>query len=168
MMSSISAMALAPAHPQAAKHQAAAVDKGHPQVEPFTDEKIADQRECANTKADHDKGVSDPESGDDVEQHEIDRPERAHLAQREVAEHVGAEKTEGEEQQERDQSLVSLEEVAITRAPASFANCSAKIDTPPVPCVSTVCPGLALPSLTTALHAVSPAQGSDAASASPR
>jgi hypothetical protein len=29
--------------------------------------------------------------------------------------------------------LASLDEVAITRAPASFANCSAKIDTPPVP-----------------------------------
>src|SRR4029453_18190031 len=104
MMSSIPAMALAPAHPQAAEHQAAAVDKGHPEIEPFTDEKIADQRECADAKADHDKGVSDPESGDDVEQHEIDRPEHAHLAQREVAEHAGAEKTEGEEQQERDQS----------------------------------------------------------------
>jgi len=38
------------------------------------------------------KGVSNPEPGDDVEaRHEIDRPERAHLARREIAEHAGAE-----------------------------------------------------------------------------
>src|SRR5437016_2791761 len=103
MMSSISAMALVPAHPQAAEHQAAAIDKSHPQVEPVTGEEIADQRERADGKTDHDKGVSDPEPGDDVEQHEIDRPERAHLARREVAEHACAEESKGEEQQERDQ-----------------------------------------------------------------
>src|SRR5690349_15024951 len=103
MISSISAMALAPAHPPAAEHQPAAIDKGHPQVEPVADQEVSRQRQCADAKADHDKGVSEPESGDDVEQHEIDRPERAHLARREVAEHAGAEKTKGEEQHERDQ-----------------------------------------------------------------
>src|SRR5262245_30266929 len=41
--------------------------------------------------------------------------------------------------------LASLDEVAITRAPLIFANCSAKIETPPVPWVSTVCPDLMLP-----------------------
>src|SRR6266496_4787946 len=103
MMSSISAIALAPAHPQAAEHQPAAVDKGHPEIEPVADQEVADQRECADAKTDHDKDLSDPEPGDDVEQHEIDRPERAHLARRKLAEHTGAEETKGEEQQERDQ-----------------------------------------------------------------
>ncbi|MNP69041.1 hypothetical protein D3C76_1650830 [compost metagenome] len=42
----------------------------------------------------------------------------------------------------RRSSLASLDEVAITVAPASLANCRAKIDTPPVPCTSTVSPGL--------------------------
>src|SRR2546430_6111261 len=92
MMSSISAIALAPAHPQAAEHQPAAIDKGHPQVEPVADEEIADQCERADAKADRDERVAEPEPGDDVEQHEIDRPERAHLARREAAEHAGAEK----------------------------------------------------------------------------
>ena len=64
--------------------------------------------------------------------------------------------------------LAALDEVAITRAPLIFENCSAKIETPPVPWVSTVCPDLMLPSFITALHAVSPAQGSEAASASLR
>src|SRR4029453_13567597 len=102
MISSISAMALAPAHPPASEHQPAAIDKGHPQVEPVADQEVSDQCQCADAKADHDKGLSKPESGDDVEQHEINRPERAHLARREVAEHARAEETKGEEQNERD------------------------------------------------------------------
>src|SRR5258705_13060665 len=97
MMSSSSAMALAPAHPQAAEHQPAAIDERHPEVEPVADPEIAHQRERADGKADRDKGMSNPEPSDDVEQHEIDRPERAHLTRRELAEHAGAEETEGEE-----------------------------------------------------------------------
>src|SRR5258705_9542628 len=102
MMSSSPVMS-APAHPQAAKHQPTAVDKGHPEVEPVAGPEIARQRQRADGEADHDKGVAEPESGDDVEQHEIDRPERAHLARREVAEHARAEEAKGEEQHERDQ-----------------------------------------------------------------
>ncbi len=56
----------------------------------------------------------------------------------------------------------------MTRAPHILANCSANSETPPVPWVSTVCPGLMSPSLTTALQAVRPAQGSAAASMSLR
>src|SRR4051794_11579226 len=72
MISSSSAMS-APPHPEAAEHQPAAVDKGHPQLEPVADQEIADQRQRADAKTDHDKGVSEPEPGDDIEQHEIDR-----------------------------------------------------------------------------------------------
>ncbi len=56
-------------------------------------------------------------------------------------------------------SLASLDEVAITRAPNILANCSAKIDTPPVPCTSTVSPAMRRPCSTSACHAVTPAQG---------
>ena len=38
-------------------------------------------------------------------------------------------------------SLSSLDDVTITCAPISRASCSAKIETPPVPCTSTVWPG---------------------------
>ena len=37
-------------------------------------------------------------------------------------------------------SFSSLDEVTITAAPAAWASCSAKIETPPVPSVSTVSP----------------------------
>src|SRR5215204_7197191 len=102
MMSSSPVMS-APAHPQAAEHQPTAVDKGHPEFEPVAGPKIAGQRQRADRETDHDKGMSEPEPGNDVEQHEIDRPERAHLARREVAEYAGAEETKGEEQHEDDQ-----------------------------------------------------------------
>src|SRR5205814_5476411 len=58
----------------------------------------------------------------------------------------------------------SEEEVAITRAPAAFANCSANSDTPPVPRISTVSPGFTWPHTTKPLQAVTPAQVSVAAS----
>src|SRR6267142_3114873 len=102
MMSSSPVMS-APAHPQAAKHQPAAVDKGHPEIEPVAGPEIAGQRQRADGETDRNKGVAEPESGEDVEQHEINRPERAHLARREVAEHARAEEAKGEEQHERDQ-----------------------------------------------------------------
>src|SRR5436190_18985191 len=88
MMSSSSAIALVPAHPQAAEHQPAAIDERHPRVEPVAEPEIADQRQRADGKAEGDKGVPEPEPGDDVKQHEIDRPERAHLARGKVAEHA--------------------------------------------------------------------------------
>src|SRR6185295_7542893 len=102
MMSSSPAMS-APTHPKAAKHQPAAVDKGHPELEPVAGPEIAGQRQRADGETDRNKGVAEPEPGDDVEQHEINRPERAHLARREVAEHARAEETKGEEQHECDQ-----------------------------------------------------------------
>ena len=55
-------------------------------------------------------------------------------------------------------------EVAITRAPNIWANCSAKIETPPEPCTSTMSPALMLPISTSACQAVTPAQGSVAPS----
>src|SRR2546430_6049676 len=58
----------------------------------------------------------------------------------------------------------SEEDVAITRAPAAFANCSANSDTPPVPRISTVSPGFTWPHTTRPLQAVTPAQVSVAAS----
>src|SRR6266700_4346939 len=102
MTSSSSAIALAPTHPEAAQHKPAAVDERHPQVERVADEKIADQRQRADAKADRDEGVADPQSGDGVDQHEIDRPERSQLARREMAE-PAAEYSECDEQQECEQ-----------------------------------------------------------------
>ena len=61
-------------------------------------------------------------------------------------------------------SFSSDEEVEMTRAPAALANCSAKTETPPVPCVSTQSPGLIFASTISARQAVSAAQGSVAAS----
>src|SRR5256885_5041135 len=53
----------------------------------------------------------------------------------------------------------SEEDVAITWAPAAFANCSANSETLPVPRISTVSPGLTLPYTTKALQAVTPEIG---------
>src|SRR5215467_7556971 len=60
-------------------------------------------------------------------------------------------------------SFLSLLDVMITCAPASFANCRAKIETPPVPCASTLMPGLKT-QLVNAFQAVTAAHGSVAAS----
>src|SRR3954453_17474554 len=79
MISSSSAIALAPAHPETTEHQPAAVDHCHPQIEPVAGEEIADQRQRGDADADRDKGVTEPESDDGVDHHEIDRPERVHL-----------------------------------------------------------------------------------------
>ena len=57
----------------------------------------------------------------------------------------------------RRSSLASLDEVAMTVAPAILANCRAKIDTPPVPWINTLSPGLSLPSAISARQAVRPA-----------
>ena len=56
-------------------------------------------------------------------------------------------------------------EVMMACAPAALANCSAKIETPPVPSSSTVWPGLRSPTSNRLFHAVTAAQGSVAASA---
>src|SRR3954447_24646326 len=85
-MSSSSAMALTPAHPETAQHQPAAVDKRHPQIEPVACEEIADQRQRGDAEADRDKGVARPQPGDGIDEHEIDRPERPQLTRREMAE----------------------------------------------------------------------------------
>lgn len=61
-------------------------------------------------------------------------------------------------------SFSSDDEVAITRATAALANCKAKIDTPPVPCVRTQSPGVIPAQSITAIHTVIPAQASVAAS----
>ena len=52
----------------------------------------------------------------------------------------------------------------MTRAPIILANCSAKIETPPVPITSTESPDWSLPSVTSAFHEVTAAHGSVAAS----
>src|SRR5713226_1771896 len=97
-MSSSSAMS-APAHPEPAEDQPAAVDHRHPRLEPVTDEEIADQRQHGDDEPDDDIGVSKPQSGHGVEQHEVDRPERSDLSRRETAE-PAAEYSECDEQQE--------------------------------------------------------------------
>src|SRR5258706_14528414 len=99
MMSSSSVIGLVPAHPQAAKNKAAAVDECHPQVEPIADEKITDQRQRDDAKADRHESMPDPQSRDGVDQHEIDRPERSELARREMAK-PATEYSERDEQQE--------------------------------------------------------------------
>ncbi len=62
-------------------------------------------------------------------------------------------------------SFASLEEVAITRAPAALAICSASNETPPVPISSTLLPRVSgrIPFIS-AFHAATPAHGSVAAS----
>src|ERR1700675_2125975 len=97
MMSSSSAMALAPAHPEAAQHQPAAIDEGHPQVERAADEEIADQRQRNDGKTDRYERLPDPQSENGIEQHEIDRPECSHLARREMTEPDACEYSERHE-----------------------------------------------------------------------
>src|SRR5215471_17816839 len=58
----------------------------------------------------------------------------------------------------------SLEVVAIARAPQAFANCSANSETLPDPSVRTVSPALSRRAPMRAFQAVTPAQGSVAAS----
>src|SRR5450432_2874301 len=100
MMSSSSAIALIPAHPEPAEDQPAAIDEGNPQRERPADEEIADQRKRRDAEADRDEGIAEPQARDRIEQHEIDRPERSLLARGEMAEHIGAEISEREEQYE--------------------------------------------------------------------
>src|SRR5207253_5707728 len=100
MMSSSPAIASAPAHPQPAQNEPAAVDEGHPQLEPVAREEVADQGQRGDGEADHDKSVAEPQAGNDVDQHEIDRPERAQLPRRKMAK-PAAKHAECDEQQER-------------------------------------------------------------------
>src|SRR5216684_5217484 len=100
MMSSSSAIALAPAHPETAEDEPAAVDECHPQVERVTDVEIADQGQRDDTKADHNEGIANPQPCDGVDQHEIDRPVRCHLPRREMAEPAAREYSERDEQQQ--------------------------------------------------------------------
>src|ERR1700724_3896530 len=103
MMSSSSAMELAPAHPEAAQDQPAAIDGRHPQQKRSAgDEEIADQRQHGDAEADRNKGTTEPQAGDAVDQHEIDRPERAHLARPEMAKHRAAQQAEAKEEQKGD------------------------------------------------------------------
>src|SRR5882757_8838161 len=98
MISSSSAIALAPAHPEAAQNEAAAVDECHPEFEGVAQEKIADQGQQRDTETDRDERLPHPQSDDGVDHHEIDRPERSHLARREMSEPI-REYTEQDEQQ---------------------------------------------------------------------
>src|ERR1700722_5165039 len=101
MMSSSSAIGLDPAHPEAAEDQPAAIDGGHPQKKGGAfDEEITDQRQHDDAKTDDDEGAAEPEPGDTVEKHEVDRPERPHLTRSVMAEHAAAQDTESEEQHE--------------------------------------------------------------------
>ncbi|MOA28386.1 hypothetical protein D3C78_1493260 [compost metagenome] len=62
-------------------------------------------------------------------------------------------------------SFSSLDEVAMTVAPAILANCRAKMETPPVPWISTLSPGFRWSSAISARQAVRPAVVRVAASA---
>src|ERR1044072_6593255 len=99
MSASSPAIASAPAHPQPAQNEPAAVDDGHPQLEPVAREEVADQGQRGDTEADRDKGIAEPQAGNDVDQHEIDLPERAQLPRREMAK-PAAKHAERDEQQE--------------------------------------------------------------------
>src|SRR6202048_4627469 len=103
MMSSSSAIALAPAHPEAAEHQPAAVDEGHPEVEAVAGQEIAGQGEHDDAEADRHECLAHPQSGDAVDQHEINRPEGSHLPRREMAEPAGDKYSARDEQQECQQ-----------------------------------------------------------------
>src|SRR3954467_5344327 len=127
MMSSSPTMS-APAHPEAAKHQPAPVDKGHPELEPVAGPEIAGQCQRADGETDRNKGLAEPESGEDIEQHEINRPERAYLARREVAEHARTEEAEGEEQHECDQHP-EIEGANACLAISGGADCKRSRDT---------------------------------------
>src|ERR1700739_1945081 len=101
MTSSSSAIASIPAHPETAHDQSAAIGDRHPQHEGIADnEEIADQRQHGNAKADGDEGAAEPQAGENIEQHGIDRPERRHLAPSEMAEHDAAKQPEREVQHE--------------------------------------------------------------------
>jgi hypothetical protein len=59
----------------------------------------------------------------------------------------------------------SLDDVTMTRAAAAVANCSANVETPPVPSTSTVSPAVSgRPACIRACHAVTAAHGRHAAS----
>src|SRR5882724_6887763 len=97
MMSSSPAMS-APAHPQAAEDEPAAVNDGHPRLEPVADEEVTDQGKRGDADADDDIGTAKPQADDGVEQHEVHRPERPDLARGETAE-PAAEYAECQDQQ---------------------------------------------------------------------
>src|ERR1700686_4248967 len=116
MMSSSSAIALAPAHPEAADDQPTPVDHGHPQIEPTADKEIAYQRQRRDAEPDRDKGAPDPQSDDGVDHHEIGRPEHTKLARRKMPEPDRPENPKGKEQQEcRDHTEI---EAMQCRCPA--------------------------------------------------
>src|SRR5215475_7168119 len=103
MMSSSSAIALAPAHPEAAENQSETVDEGHPQRKFVADEEVTDQRQRGDDRADRDERHSEPQSDHRIDQHEIERPERAELTRREMAEHARDEKAQREEHEDSGQ-----------------------------------------------------------------
>src|SRR5262249_8350603 len=101
MTSSSSAISLAPPHPEPAEDQPAAIRRSHPQQEGNAgDEEVADQRQGDDAKADGEESTPEPQAGETVEQHVIDRPERSRLPPAEMAEHVGKH-AKGVEQQKR-------------------------------------------------------------------
>src|SRR5882724_6815702 len=102
MISSSSAMS-APAHPEPDKDEPATVDDGHPQIEPGAYEEITDQRQRRNGEAEADERGADPEAGDGVDHHGVERPERRELAWREVTERDAEEQPERAIQQECQQ-----------------------------------------------------------------
>src|SRR6185369_15267211 len=96
MMSSSSATS-DPAHPEPAQDQAATIDSSHPQQECTAgNEEIADQCQQGDAKPDDHEDAAEPQTGDTIEQHEIDRPEGAHLARPEMAEHGARQHAERE------------------------------------------------------------------------
>src|ERR1700728_3587777 len=107
-----------PAHPEAGENQSASIDGRHPQQKRGTlDEEIADQRQHDDGKTDGNESTAEPKPGDAVEQHEIDRPERAELAWPEMAQHHAAQDAETIEQQEHgEQSKIESLHAGLSRA----------------------------------------------------
>src|SRR4030088_1381606 len=118
MISSRSAIGQLRRIPRPPKKSPAAIDERHPQVERVADEEIADQRQRDDANADRHEGVPDPQPGDDVDQHEIDRPEGSELARREVSKPANeySERNEQQQRHERPDIEASRASPCITRS----------------------------------------------------
>src|SRR5258708_31080584 len=90
MISSSSAIASDPTHPEAAEHKPAAVRHRHPQQERRPGVIVADQGQGGRAGGDHDEGVTDPHAGNRIEHHAVEGPEHDYLARPEMTEQESA------------------------------------------------------------------------------
>src|ERR1700722_6344763 len=77
-----------PPHPIAAKHEAAAVDRGEVEVEPLAGPEVSRHDQRGETDADRAESQSEPQPGEGVAEQEDGRPERVELARPEMADHL--------------------------------------------------------------------------------